>query len=284
MIIILNTIPSLQEKDYVGQDVDNSQLSIVEIVCITWFTLEYLLRFFSAPNKRKFLKAPLNVMDVITVLPSVISLFLVKIIFDRETFISYICRPMRFLLILKLVRHSSGLQNLGFTLRNSYKELGLLMLFLLIGVVSFSSLEYFAEKDELETKYISIAETFWWAFSTMIAGSYGDMAPTSILGKVIGILCCISGILVTSLPIPIIVNNFSESYKNRMHQKKVLKAREAIEQAQKNAGIVAFKHFQDGFNKRMDLVGVLKNTQHNVKIVRMFLISVFVLKFYGIIL
>lgn len=54
-------------------------------------------------------------------------------------------RLVRVFRIFKLSRHSKGLQILGLTLKASLRELALLMFFLFIGVVLFSSAVYYAE-------------------------------------------------------------------------------------------------------------------------------------------
>lgn len=190
---------------------------VVETICICWFSFELIMRFSCSPSKMSFFKDVMNIIDFSAILPYFVTLG-TELAKDNDTSpttslaIIRVIRLVRVFRIFKLSRHSKGLQILGQTLRASMRELGLLIFFLFIGVILFSSAIYFAEADHTNTAFISIPHAFWWAVVTMTTVGYGDMYPETVWGKMVGSMCAIAGVLTISLPVPVIVSNFSYFY------------------------------------------------------------------------
>lgn len=200
---------------------------LIETGCIIWFTVELLLRFAVSPDRRRFARDVMNIIDAVAIAPYFITL--VPTLFSRSLISGpgsgltsgsqtmplaalRVVRLVRVFRIFKLSRHSKGLQILGQTIRASMRELGLLIFFLLICVILFSSAVYFAEADTANSHFKSIPDAFWWAVVTMTTVGYGDMMPVSVWGKLVGSLCAIAGVLTIALPVPVIVSNFNYFY------------------------------------------------------------------------
>ena len=213
--------PSLEEDDIPKF---NEPFFIIETACIVWFTSELLVRFASCPEKLGFFKNIMNLIDIIAIIPYFITLG--TVIADESKSnnqamslaILRVIRLVRVFRIFKLSRHSKGLQILGQTLKASMRELGLLIFFLFIGVILFSSAVYFAEADSKDSHFRSIPDAFWWAVVTMTTVGYGDMRPIGVWGKLVGSLCAIAGVLTIALPVPVIVSNFNYFYHRETDQ------------------------------------------------------------------
>jgi potassium voltage-gated channel Shab-related subfamily B member 1 len=235
--LALSTLPDFHTRDETGHEVDHVHLAYLEAVCIGWFTLEYVARLIASPDLSRFLKGFLNCIDLIVILPYYISLTFDLLSFKADQFHDVrrslqTLRMVRILRILKLVRHSTGLQSIGYTFKRSYKEFGLLLMFIVIGMMTFSTLVYFAENssshnnskkknnitrepgDELDG-FDSIPSTMWWAVITMTTVGYGDVYPNTPWGKLVGAICSTS--------------NFGEFYKEQKRRQKMLERRQGLD-------------------------------------------------------
>ena len=144
-------------------------------------------------------------------------------------------RIARIMRIFKLARRSVGLQSMAYTVKNSWQDLFLLASLIMIGMLVFGSVEFFIEGEEEDTGFYSIPQGMWWAVQTLTSLGYGDFSPVTIPGKLVGSMCAVSGVLVLALPIPIVVDNFADYYKEQKQiEAKELKRDAAALQAEED--------------------------------------------------
>ena len=192
-------------------------LEQIDTFCTCFFTVEFLVRLCVAPDRMKFWKSAMNIIDVLCVLPMWIKY--IMLIYEQRMsrkllplfFLIMILRVLRICRVLRMAKHYTGVKILVLALKASLRELGMLVIFIAIVVLIFSVIIYYAEFFVVDT-FDTIPNGFWWAIITLTTVGYGDMYPKSGMGYVVGAMCALTGILATGLPVPIIANNFNLYY------------------------------------------------------------------------
>lgn len=214
MANVVETVPCGNRPGRAGKLPCGERFKIVffclDTACVMIFTAEYLLRLFAAPDRCKFVRSVMSIIDVVAILPYYIGLGITDNDDVSGAFVTL--RVFRVFRIFKFSRHSQGLRILGYTLKSCASELGFLVFSLAMAIIIFATVMFYAEKNVNNTNFTSIPAAFWYTIVTMTTLGYGDMVPETIAGKIVGGVCSLSGVLVIALPVPVIVSNFSRIY------------------------------------------------------------------------
>lgn len=211
----------------------SQSLFVVESICVAWFSLEFLVRFYHTQSKMEFLHSPLNIIDAAAILPYYVSLFVElsdgslqnimggvgKSTLDKLGLILRVMRALRILYVVRLARHSLGLQTLGLTIQRSMTDFCLLLLFVCVAVTLFSPLIHLAESElapnaarSPQLSFSSIPASYWWSIISVTTVGYGDMVPHSIPGQLVALISILCGILILSFPSTSIFHVFHRTY------------------------------------------------------------------------
>jgi len=234
LVIVLSTACFVLETEFRDDSLSTMWFSL-ETFAVAVFTIEYAVRASTCPQLRAFVLAPLNIVDLIAIVPYYIGLFMAFANGEAPwettspiagTTVLRAVRLMRVFRIFKLGRYSSGMQIFYGALAHSATSLFLLFFLLLITVILFSSMMYLVEgegsrdqewcessPENLNTPvcyFKSIPTTFWWAIVTITTVGYGDAIPNTVAGKAIASVTMIAGIIVIALPISVLGNNFTK--------------------------------------------------------------------------
>ena len=201
-------------------------LRTLDAMTSIWFTGEFLLRLIFCPDLRSFAHNPMNWIDLLAVLPFYLSMYHVT---TRTSWLVV----MRSLRIFRIFSLSFSFQILFHTLISSKNELLLVFISLIVPIILFSSMIYFAENEANREMFPSIPESFWWAIVTVTTLGYGDVVPVTKVGKIIGAMCAICGVIIIALPVSVIGSNFSYFY---------MQARTRIQQPRRSTKMPTLAH------------------------------------------
>jgi voltage-gated potassium channel len=189
-----------------------------EVFSVAFFTVEYLLRLWTAPEKYSGVGHPrlrharsfLSLIDLLAVLP-----FYLPLVFPVDLRVLRVLRVFRLVRVFKLGRF---LESFDLVRRVLLKERDALVAsaFLLVTLLVVAScLMYGVERDAQPDKFPSIPAAMWWAVVTLTTVGYGDVFPVTVWGKVLSGTISILGIGLVALPTGIISSGFIGEFNRR---------------------------------------------------------------------
>jgi hypothetical protein len=262
----------------------------IEAVCIGVFTVEYVLRIVLVgivPEKcwnprskkersglkrlRTYALQPMNVVDLVAILPFYIGLF------DLGGGGFGVLRIVRLARALRMARSpkvAGSVAVFGKAMYASSPALGILFFFSMMAFVLAGSIIFMFERGHFSTDpdyrylcrrseddytphgcylrqttdglqmeaspYVNIPISMYWVVVTMTTTGYGDLYPTSTGGRIISILVVYMGIIAIALPITVIGTNFTREYdayremERRVAEKKKLRWKASLRRVVKN--------------------------------------------------
>ncbi|MBP2280832.1 voltage-gated potassium channel [Psychrobacter sp. PL15] len=159
------------------------------------FTIEYVLRLFSAPNRFRYVFSFFGVVDLLSVLPSYLSLMFVGV---QYLLVIRILRILRIFRVLKLKAYMQQAGFLASALKTSQQKITVFFLSLVLLVTIFGSVIYVVEGPE--NGFTSIPLSIYWAIVTMTTVGYGDISPKTPLGQAIASMVMITGYSIIAVP------------------------------------------------------------------------------------
>ena len=183
----------------------------------------------------------MNTVDLLAIVPFFITMIVREMedtkIMGKAGKMIRLVRVLRVMRIFKLVRHFHGIQAMLQTMKEAYRDLSLLMLLVAVQTFLFSILVFVNEKDMGDQAWTLLDSVLWSILTISTVGS-GSLTPYSTIGRFLGGLCPIMGVTLSSLPIPIIVNSFADSYQNRVWRTEIRNKKEKLSKDRKKYSLL----------------------------------------------
>ena len=201
LTIILDSVASLNLKY-------GNIFKVLEWVFTIIFTFEFIIRLISIRRPMRYVFSFFGMVDILSILPTYLSLFIGG---AQHLLILRILRILRVFRILKLVRYTSEAQLLTQSLANSRHKIFVFFFFIITVLILFGSIMYLIEGPE--NGFDSIPAGIYWAVVTLTTVGYGDIAPHTVIGRLVASMIMLTGYSIIAVPTGIFAAEFNKETK-----------------------------------------------------------------------
>ena len=205
--VTLESIADINDKFYF-------ELHVLEWFLTIIFTIEYLLRIYCIENPKKYIFSFYGIIDFLAIVPTYLAIF-----FTGGKYFAVIraIRLLRVFRILKLGRFLSEAQVLSNALKASRHKITVFLGVVLTVVILVAALMYLIEGPE--NGFTSLPTSMYWAIVTLTTVGYGDIAPHTVVGKMVASVLMILGYGIIAVPTGIVSVEISKSEKELKSRK-----------------------------------------------------------------
>ena len=173
------------------------------------FTVEYLLRLLCVGRPLRYAASFYGVVDLLAVAPTYLSFVIAG---SQSLIVIRALRLLRIFRILKLAHFVGEARMLHAALRASSRKIIVFLGAVLTIVLIVGALMYLIEGPE--HGFSSIPQSVYWAIVTMTTVGYGDLAPATVVGKVLASFVMILGYGIIAVPTGIVTVEIASALKS----------------------------------------------------------------------
>lgn len=161
------------------------QLDLLNEVIVILFTIEYGLRLWSAKQRLRYVFSLYGLIDLIVILPFWFSAIHLDIRFIRI---------FRWFRVLRLIRYLEGRTIFGYVSREDSAIFVRILFTLFTIIFVYSGLIYQVEHPVNSEQFETFLDALYFSVATMTTVGYGDITPSSEIGRLLAVLMILSGI------------------------------------------------------------------------------------------
>ena len=200
LTVMLDSVPQINAR--YGQ-----QLYYAEWFFTVLFTVEYAVRLWCIEHSWGYAKSFYGVVDLLSVLPTYLSLWFP----GAQFFLAVrILRVLRVFRVLRMVRYVGEAELIAQALAASRRKIIVFVASVLALMVIFGALMYVVEGGT-NPAFASIPHSIYWAVTTMTTVGYGDITPTTPLGQSLASFIMIMGYGIIAVPTGIVTLELNEA-------------------------------------------------------------------------